>query len=237
MRFRSAWARLLLLFCFFEGAPLAPVWYRFRLAWARILLLFGWFEGAPQAPWARILLLYGFFEGASQAAIWLGFAWWLFLFLFYPKLSVGNVSRVFVVAASHGKGANLAAVLLFRRRSPSTFCRMACSESCCCSAFSKALPKHFFGWVLPGGSFFLMRSVGNVSRVFLVAVSQCMGANLAAALLFRRRSSGTGLVWFCWVACGESCCCSAFSKAFPKHLLPDGLQRILLLFGFFEGAP
>ena len=228
---------------------------------------------------------------------------------FFLMRSVGNVSRVFLVAVSQCMGANLAAGVLFRRRSSGTclvwFCWVACGESCCCSAFSKALPKHLFGWVLPGGSFFLMRSVGNVSRVFLVAVSQCMGANLAAALLFRRRSSGTCLVWFCWVACGESCCCSAFSKALPKHLfgwvlpggsfflmrsvgnvsrvffwlrfrsawarilrfcgcgfawqgrescccsasskalpkhlfgsvLPDGLQRILLLFGFFEGVP
>ena len=35
--------------------------------------------------------------------------------------SVGNVSAVFVVAVSHGLGTNPAAVLLFRKRSPSTF--------------------------------------------------------------------------------------------------------------------
>ena len=36
-------------------------------------------------------------------------------------MSVGDVSRVFEVAVSHGLGTNPAAVLLFRRRSPSTF--------------------------------------------------------------------------------------------------------------------
>ena len=35
--------------------------------------------------------------------------------------SVGDVSRVFEVAVSHGLGTNPAAVLLFRRRSPSIF--------------------------------------------------------------------------------------------------------------------
>ena len=130
--------------------------------------------------------------------------------------SVGNVSRVFLVAVSQCMGANLAAALLFRRRSSGTclvwFCWVACGESCCCSAFSKALPKHLFGWVLPRGSFFLMRSVGNVSRVFfrcgfallghescvfVVAASHGKGANLAAVLLLRRRSPSTFLVRFC----------------------------------------
>ena len=62
-----------------------------------------------------------------------------------------------------------------------------------------------------------MRSVGSVSTVFLVGVSQRLGTNLAAGVLFRRRSPGAFLVRFCRVACGESCCCSAFSKALPKH--------------------
>ena len=249
------------------------------------------------------LLLFGFFDGL----FWLGFAWWLFLFNAFRRQRFDRFFGWGFAALGH--------------------------ESCCWCAFSKALPRRLFGSVLPGGlrrilllfgffegapqalfwlgfaggSFFLMRSGGNVSRVFLVAVSQCLGTTLAAVLLFRRRSPSTCLVAvppglgpnlaavrlvrrrspstvganlaavrlfrrrfpssylvrFCLVAlsfsflskafrrqrfesfcgCGfawqgrESCCCSTFSKAFPKHLLPDGLQRILLLFGFFEGAP
>ena len=41
--------------------------------------------------------------------------------LFLLVGSVGDVSRVFEVAVSHGLGTNPAAVLLFRRRSPSIF--------------------------------------------------------------------------------------------------------------------
>ena len=180
----------------------------------------------------RILLLFGFFEGAPQTLFWLGFAGGSFFLM----RSGGNVSRVFLVAVSQCLGTTLAAVLLFRRRSPST-CLVA---------------------VPPGLG-------ANLAAVRLVRrrSPSTVGANLAAVRLFRRRFPSSYLVRFCLVALSfsflskafrrqrfdrffgwgfaalghESCCCSTFSKAFPKHLLPEGLQRILLLFGFFEGAP
>ena len=69
---------------------------------------------------------------------------------------VGDVSRVFLATVLHGLGTKPAGVLLFRMRSPKTF---------------------FLGFAwLPAGfpsfCFFLVGSKGNVSAIFLAAVSQ-----------------------------------------------------------------
>ena len=92
LRFRMAWARILLLFCFFGGAPLAP------FCWVCLV--------ACRLP--SLSLRKGFLAGGI-------------LFSLSSSRSVGDVSRVFEVAVSHGLCTNPAAVLLFLGRSPSTF--------------------------------------------------------------------------------------------------------------------
>ena len=109
--------------------------------------------------------------------------------------SVGNVSAVFVVAVSHGLGTNPAAVLLFRKRSPSTFWLgfawwLAGLQVFRCTKVNVAEGNSF--------SFLLVGSVGNVSAVFVVAVSHGLGTNPAAVLLFRKRTFWLGFAW--WLA-------------------------------------
>ena len=94
----------------------------------------------------------------------------LFLSFFFLMGFVSDVSRVFVVAVSHGLGPNLAAVRGFRRR-----------YSKVCSWLEPIFSFHF--------SFFLMGFVSDVSKVFVVAVSHGLGPNLAAVRGFRRRYS------------------------------------------------
>ena len=175
----------------------------------RMLLLFCFFASAPQA---RILLLFCFFASALQ---WLGFVWWLAglqvfrctkvnvaegkSFSFLLVGSVGNVSAVFVVAVSHGLGTNPAAVLLFRKRSPSTFWLgfawwLAGLQVFRCTKVNVAEGNSF--------SFLLVGSVGNVSAVFVVAVSHGLGTNPAAVLLFRKRSPSTFWLGFAWWLAG-----------------------------------
>ena len=113
--------------------------------------------------------------------------------------SVGNVSAVFVVAVSHGLGTNPAAVLLFRKRSPSTFWLgfawwLAGLQVFRCTKVNVAEGNSF--------SFLLVGSVGNVSAVFVVAVSHGLGTNPAAVLLFRKRSPSTFWLGFAWWLAG-----------------------------------
>ena len=142
-----AWARSLLLFCFFGGAPQAP---------SRCVCLVA--SRLPEANFLFFLLSglrrqrFGTFCGYGLA--WLGhescccsaFSEALLRHLFDSVSpggllgSVGNVSVLFVVTVSHGLGTNLAAVLLFRRRSSGTCLIRFRRVACCCSAFSKALP-------------------------------------------------------------------------------------------------
>ena len=155
------------------------------------------------------------FRKRFPSTFWLGFAWWLaglqvfrctkvnvaegnpFSFLLVG--SVGNVSAVFVVAVSHGLGTNPAAVLLFRKRSPSTFWLgfawwLAGLQVFRCTKVNVAKGNSF--------SFLLVGSVGNVSAVFVVAVSHGLGTNPAAVLLFRKRSPSTFWLGFAWWLAG-----------------------------------
>ena len=118
----------------------------------------------------------------------------LFLSFFFLMGFVSDVSRVFVVAVSHGFGPNLAAVRGFRRRyTPrpdfetllrQAFCRRYVGSWKRAPRFSLLGPIFSFHF-----SFFLMGFVSDVSRVFVVAVSHGLGPNLAAFRGFRRRYS------------------------------------------------
>ena len=102
---------------------------------------------------------------------------------------VSDVSRVFVVAVSHGLGPNLAAVRGFRRQysEVETLLRQALWAIC---RLLEACAKVFLaGANLFLSFFFLMGFVSDVSRVFVVAVSHGLGPNLAAVRGFRRRYS------------------------------------------------
>ena len=104
---------------------------------------------------------------------------------------VSDVSRVFVVAVSHGLGPNLAAVRGFRRQysEVETLLRQALWAICrLLEACAKVFAKVFLaGANLFLSFFFLMGFVSDVSRVFVVAVSHGLGPNLAAVRGFRRR--------------------------------------------------
>ena len=88
---------------------------------------------------------------------------------------VSDVSRVFVVAVSHGLGPNLAAVRGFRRQysEVETLLRQALWAICrLLEACAKVFAKVFLaGANLFVSFFFLMGFVSDVSRVFVVAVS------------------------------------------------------------------
>ena len=154
------------------------------MAWARILLLFCFFASAPQAPFFRCTKV-NVAEGHPFSFLLMG--------------SVGKVSAVFAVAVSHGLGTNPAAVLLFRKRSPSTFWLgfawwLAGLQVFRCTKVNVAEGNSF--------SFLLVGSVGNVSAVFVVAVSHGLGTNPAAVLLFRKRSPSTFWLGFAWWLAG-----------------------------------
>ena len=139
---------------------------------------------------------------------------------------VGDVSRVFLATVLRGLGTKPAGVLLFRMRSPKTFLLG-------------------FAWLpagFPSFCFFLVGSKGNVSAIFLAAVSQwlrdktCWGSAFRCAKHFSsifagfRRFAifqysafrrwrfesffGYGFAWFKH----ETCLGSAFSHALPKDL-------------------
>ena len=169
-------------------------------------------RGSAPRKLLRMLLLFCFFASALQ---WLGFVWWLagfqvsrctkvnvaegHPFSFLLMGSVGDVSAVFAVAVSHGLGTNPAAVLLFRKRSPSTFWLgfawwLAGLQVFRCTKVNVAEGNSF--------SFLLVGSVGNVSAVFVVAVSHGLGTNPAAVLLFRKRSPSTFWLGFAWWLAG-----------------------------------
>ena len=91
---------------------------------------------------------------------------WTFCYLSVVRF-VGDVSRVFLATVLRGLGTKPAWVLLFRMRSPKTF---------------------FLGFAwLPAGfpsfCFFLVGSKGNVSAIFLAAVSQWLRDKKPAGVL------------------------------------------------------
>ena len=109
---------------------------------------------------------------------------------------VSDVSRVFVVAVSHGLGPNLAAVRGFRRRYSEARFRDAFEASfvgdmsapgSVRKGFRKGVPCWSQSFPFIHFSFFFMGFVSDVSRVFVVAVSHGLGPNLAAVRGFRRR--------------------------------------------------
>ena len=89
----------------------------------------------------------------------------------------------------HGLGTKPAGVLLFRMRSPKTF---------------------FLGFAVPSVTFstlcylsvFIVRFVGDVSRVFLATVLHGLGTKPAGVLLFRMRSPKTFFLGFAWLPAG-----------------------------------
>ena len=137
---------------------------------------------------------------------------------------VSDVSRVFVVAVSHGLGPNLAAVRGFRRQysEVETLLRQALWAICrLLEACAKVFAKVFLaGANLFVSFFFLMGFVSDVSRVFVVAVSHGLGPNLAAVRGFRRR-------------CSKARFRDAFEASFVGDMSAPGSVRQ----GFRKGVP
>ena len=97
----------------------------------------------------------------------------LFLsFSFFLVGSVGDVSRVLLACVLHALGTNPAAVRGFRNRFPKPNFEMMSAR---------------FQTSVPSFSFFLVGSVGDVSRVLLACVLHALGTNPAAVRGFRNR--------------------------------------------------
>ena len=86
--------------------------------------------------------------------------------------SVGDVSRVLLACVLHALGTNPAAVRGFRNRFPKPNFEMMSAR---------------FQTSVPSFSFFLVGSVGDVSRVLLACVLHALGTNPAAVRGFRNR--------------------------------------------------
>ena len=87
-----------------------------------------------------------------------------------PKVLEAHSATLFVVAVSHGLGTNPAAVRRFRKPSAKGLGRKGFGSS-----FSDIVR--------------LMRFVGNISALFVVAVSHGLGTNPAAVRRLRKRSA------------------------------------------------
>ena len=116
----------------------------------------------------------------------------LFLsFSFFLVGSVGDVSRVLLACVLHALGTNPAAVRGFRNRFPKPNFEMMSARSRRAYlaivelflAMSEGLEAIFF----LSFSFFLVGSVGDVSRVLLACVLHALGTNPAAVRGFRNR--------------------------------------------------
>ena len=154
---------------------------------------------------------------------------------------VSDVSRVFVVAVSHGLGPNLAAVRGFRRRYSKARFRDAFEASFVGDMSAPGSVRQGFpcwGQSFPfiHFSFFFIGFVSDVSRVFVVAVSHGLGPNLAAVRGFRRQYSEveTLLRQALWAICrllhgsvrkgfrkGVPC----WSQSFPFIFLFNGFRK------------
>ena len=86
--------------------------------------------------------------------------------------SIGDVSRVLLACVLHALGTNPAAVRGFRDRFPKPNFEMMSAR---------------FQTSVPSFSFFLVGSVGDVSRVLLACVLHALGTNPAAVRGFRDR--------------------------------------------------
>ena len=113
-------------------------------------------------------------------------------FLSYLVGSVGDVSRVFLACVLHALGTNPAAVRGFRNRFPKpNFEMMSARFQTSVPGYSRIVSCDVGR---PGGylfsflfSFFLVGSVGDVSRVLLACVLHALGTNPAAVRGFRNR--------------------------------------------------
>ena len=133
---------------------------------------------------------------------------------------VSNISALFVVAGSHGLDTNPAAVRLFRKRSAKGFGRKGFGSS-----FSDIVR--------------LMRFVGNISALFVVAVShgfwcltfhsgplKVLEAHSAPNAFRRQRFGIVRGRWFAWFG-HESCCCSAVSQAVRQRLWTQRFWKLI----------
>ena len=93
-------------------------------------------------------------------------------FSFFLVGSVGDVSTVLLACVLHALGTNPAAVRGFRNRFPKPNFEMMSAR---------------FQTSVPSFSFFLVGSVGDVSRVLLACVLHALGTNPAAVRGFRNR--------------------------------------------------
>ena len=93
-------------------------------------------------------------------------------FSFFLVGSVGDVSRVLLACVLHALGTNPAAVRGFRNRFPKPNFEMMSAR---------------FQTSVPSFSFFLVGSVGDVSRILLACVLHALGTNPAAVRGFRNR--------------------------------------------------
>ena len=104
-------------------------------------------------------------------------------FSFFLVGSVGDVSRVLLACVLHALGTNPAAVRGFRNRFPKPNFEMMSAR------FQTSVPGYsrIVSASVPSFSFFLVGSVGEVSRVLLACVLHALGTNPAAVRGFRNR--------------------------------------------------
>ena len=117
----------------------------------------------------------------------------LFLsFSFFLVGSVGDVSRVLLACVLHALGTNPAAVRGFRNRFPKpNFEMMSARFQTSVPGYSRilflAMSEGLEAILFLSFSFFLVGSVGDVSRVLLACVLHALGTNPAAVRGFRNR--------------------------------------------------
>ena len=102
-------------------------------------------------------------------------------FSFFLVGSVSDVSRVLLACVLHALGTNPAAVRGFRNRFPKPNFEMMSAR------FQTSVYLAIFQTSVPSFSFFLVGSVGDVSRVLLACVLHALGTNPAAVRGFRNR--------------------------------------------------
>ena len=133
-------------------------------------------------------------------------------FSFFLVGSVGDVSRVLLACVLHALGTNPAAVRGFRNRFPKPNFEMMSAR---------------FQTSVPSFSFFLVGSVGDVSRVLLACVLHALGTNPAAVRGFRNRFPKPNFEMMS----------ARFQTSVPVELflaMSEGLEAIFFLsFSFF----
>ena len=130
-------------------------------------------------------------------------------FSFFLVGSVGDVSRVLLACVLHALGTNPAAVRGFRNRFPKPNFEMMSAR---------------FQTSVPSFSFFLVGSVGDVSRVLLACVLHALGTNPAAVRGFRNRFPKPNFEMMS----------ARFQPSVPGYAMSEGLEAIFFLsFSFF----